>query len=119
MKMGPHRAAGGPEVHCWAAETVPDEAEVIATTIEELRKKGYRYKDIAILFRSVRTSSPPLIEVFNRPVASRKSWPTSWPASRKLFDYLQYYALDASEGRPRQPDNLAPGVAPARRVNCP
>src|SRR5207249_3708858 len=65
-KMKPHRPAGGPEVHCWAAETVPDEAEVIADTIEKLRKKGYRYKDIAILFRSVRTSSPPLIEVFEK-----------------------------------------------------
>lgn len=63
-KMKPHRDAGGPEVHCWAAETVPEEAEVIADTIKKLRKRGYRYKDIAILFRSVRTSSPPLIEVF-------------------------------------------------------
>lgn len=63
-KMEPHRPAGSLEVHSWAAETVEDEAEVIADTIEKLRKKGYRYKDIAILFRSVRTSSPPLIEVF-------------------------------------------------------
>ena len=63
-KMKPHRPASSPEVHCWAAETVPDEAEVIADTIEKLRKKGYRYKDIAILFRSVRISSPSLIEVF-------------------------------------------------------
>ncbi|HEV3260504.1 MAG TPA: ATP-dependent DNA helicase [Gemmataceae bacterium] len=63
-RMKPHRRASGPEVHWWAAETVPDEAEVIADTIEKLRKKGYRHKDIAILFRSVRTSSPPLIEVF-------------------------------------------------------
>jgi DNA helicase-2/ATP-dependent DNA helicase PcrA len=63
-KMERHRPASGPEVHFWAAETVPEEAEVIADTIERLLKKGYRYKDIAILFRSVRTSSPPLIEVF-------------------------------------------------------
>jgi DNA helicase-2/ATP-dependent DNA helicase PcrA len=56
-KMQEHRPSGGPEVHCWAAETVPDEAEIIADTIEEMRKKRYRYKDIAILFRSVRTSS--------------------------------------------------------------
>jgi ATP-dependent DNA helicase UvrD/PcrA len=63
-KMKPHRSPCGPEVYCWAAETMPAEAEVIADTIERLRKKGYRYKDIAILFRSVRTSSPPVIEVF-------------------------------------------------------
>jgi DNA helicase-2/ATP-dependent DNA helicase PcrA len=65
-KMKPHRPASGPEVHCWAAETVPDEANIIADTIEQLHKKGFRYKDIAILFRSVRTSSPPLIEVFEQ-----------------------------------------------------
>jgi DNA helicase-2/ATP-dependent DNA helicase PcrA len=63
-KMERHRSASGPEVHFWAAETVPEEAEVIADTIEELLKRGYRYKEVAILFRSVRTSSPPLIEVF-------------------------------------------------------
>jgi DNA helicase II / ATP-dependent DNA helicase PcrA len=62
--MEPHRPAGGPEVFCWAAETIPGEAKVIADTIERLHKRGYRYKDIAVLFRSVRTSSPPLIEVF-------------------------------------------------------
>jgi DNA helicase-2/ATP-dependent DNA helicase PcrA len=62
-KMEPHRPAGGLEVHCWAAETAKAEAETIADTIESLNKKGYRFKDIAILYRSVRTSSPPLIEV--------------------------------------------------------
>jgi DNA helicase-2/ATP-dependent DNA helicase PcrA len=63
-KMHTHRPASEPEVHCWAAETAPDEAEVVADTIEKLVKKGFRYKDIALLFRSVRTSSPPFIEVF-------------------------------------------------------
>lgn len=63
-KMVAHREAGGPEVHCWAAETIPDEAAVIADTVEKLTKKGFRYKDIAVLFRSVRTAAPPLIEVF-------------------------------------------------------
>ncbi len=62
-RMGPHRAAEGPEVHAWSAETVEDEAETIADTIESLRGQGYRYRDIAVLYRSVRTSSPPLIEV--------------------------------------------------------
>jgi DNA helicase-2/ATP-dependent DNA helicase PcrA len=63
-KMNTHRPASEPEVHCWAAETAPDEANVVADTIEKLVKKGVRYKDIALLFRSVRTSSPPFIEVF-------------------------------------------------------
>lgn len=62
-KMESHRPAGGPEVHCWSAETAVAEAETIADSIERLHERGYRYKDIAILYRSVRTSSPPLIEV--------------------------------------------------------
>jgi DNA helicase-2/ATP-dependent DNA helicase PcrA len=60
--MEPHRQAGGPEVHAWAAETAENEACVIADTIEQLRQRGYRYKDVAVLYRSVRSGSPPLIE---------------------------------------------------------
>lgn len=63
-KMQAHRDAAGPEVHCWSAETAPDEAVLIADTIQALIKRGYRYRDIAILLRSVRTSSPQIIEVF-------------------------------------------------------
>jgi DNA helicase-2/ATP-dependent DNA helicase PcrA len=63
-KMNTHRPASEPEVHCWAAETAEKEAEVVADTIEKLVKKGFRYMDIAILFRSVRTSSPPFIQKF-------------------------------------------------------
>lgn len=63
-KMEPHREAGGPELHGWSADTAENEATVIADTIEQLRERGFRYKDVAILFRSVRTSSPPLIEEF-------------------------------------------------------
>jgi hypothetical protein len=48
-KMKPYRPAGSPEVHCWSAETVHDEAGVIADTIEELHKIGYRYKDPSAL----------------------------------------------------------------------
>lgn len=61
-QMEPHREAGGPEVFGWSAETDEDEAGIIADTIQRLREQGYRYRDIAILFRSVRTSSVPLIE---------------------------------------------------------
>ncbi len=60
--MKPHRPASEAEVVCWAAETTDTEAKTIAETIERLRERGYRYKDIAVLYRSVRTSSSPLIE---------------------------------------------------------
>lgn len=59
--MRPNREPGDLEVHAWAAETDQDEAERVAETIEALQKCGYRYRDIALLFRSVRTSSPPFV----------------------------------------------------------
>lgn len=61
-KMEPHRPASDAEVHCWAADRDVDEATTITKTIKQLHKRGYRYRDIAVLYRSVRTSSPPLIE---------------------------------------------------------
>lgn len=60
--MQPHRPAADVEFHSWSAENPEAEAKVIAATIERLHERGYRYKDIAILYRSVRTSSPPLID---------------------------------------------------------
>jgi DNA helicase-2/ATP-dependent DNA helicase PcrA len=60
--MRPVRPAAGTEVVAWKAETEEEEAERIAETVQRLRSLGYRYGDIAVLFRSVRTSAPPLIE---------------------------------------------------------
>jgi len=61
-EMKPIREPGSLELHTWAAGTPDDEADVIASTIERLHARGYRYRDIAILYRSVRSSSPPLLE---------------------------------------------------------
>ena len=61
-RMEAFRESGGPEVCGWSAETDEAEASVIVDTVVRLRQQGYRYKDIAVLFRSVRTSSVPLIE---------------------------------------------------------
>ena len=44
-----------------SAETDQDEAEQVADTIARLAEAGHRYRDIAVLYRSVRTSAPPLI----------------------------------------------------------
>ena len=65
-KMISHRPSGGPEICCWSAEVAEDEANRIADTIERLVKIGYRYRDVAILYRSVRTSAPPLIEALQK-----------------------------------------------------
>lgn len=61
-KMEPKREAAAPELVPWQAETDVTEAERVAETIEELHDGGHRYRDIGVLFRSVRTSAPPLIE---------------------------------------------------------
>ena len=50
------------QVTCWSAATDASEAQTIADTIQKLRAEGHRYRDIAVLFRSVRTSAPLLIE---------------------------------------------------------
>jgi DNA helicase-2/ATP-dependent DNA helicase PcrA len=65
-KMESHRKPSELEVFGWSSETDDSEAVTIADTIQRLRDQGYRYKDIAILYRSVRTSSPPLIEEFKK-----------------------------------------------------
>lgn len=63
-EMTPVRAGDGREVIPWAAETDVEEAETIADTILQLHERGFRYRDIAVLFRSVRTSATPLLEAF-------------------------------------------------------
>jgi DNA helicase II / ATP-dependent DNA helicase PcrA len=60
-RMGTKREAGGPELFCWAAENAEEESARIVETIQQLVLQGYRYQDIGILLRSVRTSSRPLL----------------------------------------------------------
>lgn len=60
--MAAHRPAAEVEVVPWREETPEDEATRVAETIERLAAEGYAWRDIAVLFRSVRTSGPPLIE---------------------------------------------------------
>ena len=56
------RSEEGPAVIPWSAETDEVEADLIAETINDLHTRGVAYKDIAVLFRSVRTASGPLLE---------------------------------------------------------
>lgn len=60
-EMRATRAPAEPAFVCWSAPTDRDEAERVAETILRLRERGFRYREIAVLFRSVRTSAPPLI----------------------------------------------------------
>lgn len=60
--MQAHRPGGKNTVVPWMAETAEDEAGTIAEAIADLVKRGFRYRDIAVLYRSVRTSAPMLID---------------------------------------------------------
>lgn len=62
--MKEHREGKGEEVCCWLAETPEHEAEVVADTVEQLKDRGFAYRDIAVLLRSVRTSSSPFLQKF-------------------------------------------------------
>jgi len=61
-QMQPQRPGGGPEVCCFCADTPDEEADALAHTMQRLHERGYRWRDMAVLFRSVRTSSPPLVQ---------------------------------------------------------
>ncbi|MGH9486237.1 MAG: ATP-dependent helicase [Terriglobales bacterium] len=57
-QMRPTRDGGGHVPQLWKAATAAEEAAAIAEHIERLRGAGFRYRDIAILLRSVTTSGP-------------------------------------------------------------
>ncbi len=59
--MRAERDAAENSVVAWRGQTPEDEAATIAATIVRLHERGYRYRDIGVLFRSVRTSAPALI----------------------------------------------------------
>jgi DNA helicase-2/ATP-dependent DNA helicase PcrA len=61
-KMFHTRPKGPAEVVTWLGETPEAEAETIAKHIVALHEQGWRYQDMAVLFRSVRTSAPVLVE---------------------------------------------------------
>ena len=64
--MEPHREETGIATKDWVAETPEHEAEEIAESIRQYISEGGRPRDIAVLFRSVRSSAPPLIEALAR-----------------------------------------------------
>jgi DNA helicase-2/ATP-dependent DNA helicase PcrA len=55
------RGSGGPAIELAATGTPEDEAEWIARRIKKLLDSGHRAGDIAVLFRSVRSSARPVL----------------------------------------------------------
>jgi DNA helicase-2/ATP-dependent DNA helicase PcrA len=62
--MRAQRSRGPVEVFPWIADTPDMEAEIIAEHVVRLHAEGWRYQDVAVLFRSVRTSAPLLVAAF-------------------------------------------------------
>lgn len=63
-KMVPYKRKGDVEYFIWLSDSPKTEAIIIGNTILSLIENGCAYGDIAILLRSVRTSSEPFINVF-------------------------------------------------------
>lgn len=64
--MAASRPEAGVEVVAWRAETPEAESAGVADAIARLHADGFAYRDIAVLFRSVRTSAPPLVAELQR-----------------------------------------------------
>lgn len=65
-KMRPDRADAGPMLCAWRAGTDAAEADTIAETVQALVGKGFRFQDIAVLLRSVKTSGKPIFDALAR-----------------------------------------------------
>jgi len=81
-------AAKNSTVVCWSAETCEDEGHRIAMHIKELHAKGLRYKDIAILLRSVNSSGGPIASALEN-----EKIPVSFSGRSGLFDQPEVAAL--------------------------
>ncbi len=64
-EMRSQRPAGVVEVCPWMSETPENEAVILAEHVANLHAEGWRYQDMAVLLRSVRTAAPPIVEAFD------------------------------------------------------
>lgn len=64
-QMQPTRAHDGTAIIPFRTESAEDEAAAVAESIAALHAKGVPYREIAVLFRSVRTSTKPFIDAFD------------------------------------------------------
>ncbi len=65
-RMRTQRSAAGADVVAFRAETDIEEANQVVATIEKLHRKGFRYRDLAILLRSARTSGGHFVTALHR-----------------------------------------------------
>ena len=86
--MDPHRDQTADSVQLWSSNTPLDEARLIAETIENLHDQGIPYSDVGVLFRSVKTSAPPLLRALHE-----RGIPFSAGGRTGLFVHSQAHAL--------------------------
>ena len=86
--MTPARSKAGRMVCLWSSPTDETEGETIAETVVRLRGKGYRYQDIAILLRSVRTAAPPILRALEE-----RGIPASCGGRTGLFSHPEIRAI--------------------------
>jgi DNA helicase-2/ATP-dependent DNA helicase PcrA len=99
--MERHRPASETGLAIWRAPTEIEEANVIAETIVALKKRGYRYRDMAILVRSS-TAYPRLLQALagvNVPVQPGGRTGLFKEPDAQLFGRTFAYLVD-SEWRP-------------------
>ena len=72
----------------WKAETPGEEAEKVVETITKLHKIGYAYREMAILFRSVKTSAQPFVDEMRK-----KNIPVSSGGRSGLFSQPEAHAF--------------------------
>ena len=60
------RKSKGPAIELLPAETPEQEAELLAKRIRVLLRSGHKPRDIAVLYRSVRSSAKPLLDALRR-----------------------------------------------------
>jgi DNA helicase-2/ATP-dependent DNA helicase PcrA len=64
--MKPVQSESGPSIEVASASDPDGEAAAIAARIKSLLAKGHKAGDVAVLFRSVRTSAAPTIEALRK-----------------------------------------------------
>jgi DNA helicase II / ATP-dependent DNA helicase PcrA len=119
-QMQPVRPASGPQFVHWTGELSQSEVETIADTIVQLYQQGVAYRDIAVLYRSVRTSAPPLLEALERrgvPFVCGGRTGLFLQPDVALFGELFAWMVDGdwrdakyAESRPASLDNVVSGL---------
>ena len=87
------RESMGTSVCLWSTDTVEDETSRIAETMQDLYRKGFAWRDMAVLYRSVKTSAPGLIDALKeRSIPCSSGGRSGLFANQEAHLFAQIYA---------------------------